>query len=378
MSTHRTTIQLTLLAGIISTTLAACHGDSPVGPVERTQAIERSASSRKVCASECVLATGMTFLQAVAPRPDSTTPLILGDFRIRGEPGATVAVALEADGQLADGMSRNGVLLVKVNGGLPQHVAFKSLLHGNGAVVYRFTSATEVRLQYAVERNLTVPQVGSFRLEQHLSEATILEGTAPWGTQVTSANLTATATNCAATDPSGTSCGVEYTISPFVAYGDGSFSDAGCCGPSGPITVTFAAPVGAVTATIYDPTYAGSHMVAHSTLGDFTAGFAYSGQPGNNVPNTQTLEAPGIYSVDLVPSSGVADGDWVTWRLWFGAGPSLIVSCTPNPVLRGEQVVCTAQSSDSVAAPLVMSSWKFVGPALSDPIIETSSSTTWS
>jgi hypothetical protein len=289
-----------------------------------------------------------------------------------------VAVTLDADGELAEALGRSGVLLVTVDGKPPEHVGFKSLLHGHGAVVYRFASAAEVRIRYAVERNLAGLQPGAFRLEQHLSDATIIDGTAPWGAQVTTASLTETETNCAATSPSGTSCGVEYTISPFVAYGDGSFSDVGCCGPSGPITVTFSAPVSAVTATIYDPTYAGSHMVAHSALGDFTADFAYSGHAGTNIPDTQTLEAPGIYSVDLVPSSGIASGDWVTWRLWFGAGPSIIVSCTPNPVVRGEQAVCTARSSDTTTAPLTMISWKFEGPALSGAITESSTSTTWS
>lgn len=378
MKTPRVTRRWALALATISLAMIACHGDSPVAPTERTAAPRKELAGRSVCASECVLATGAMFLRAAAERPDSTTPLTVGDFRVRGAPGATVAVRLEATGELARLFGQRGVMLVSVDGGRPERVTFESLLEPGGATVYRFMAAREVGLHYAVVRNLTAPQGGTFRLVQHLSGATLVEGSAPWGESVASAALTEGTSSCGATDPSGTSCGVDYTISPYVPYGGGSFSDAPCCGPSGPITVTFAAPVETVTVTIHDPTYAGNHMVAHGALGDLTAQFAYTNQPGNDVPDTQTLVGPGIYQVDLIPSSGIANGDWVTWQLWFATGPFLVVSCSPNPVLRGEQVVCMAQSSDSAAAPLVMSDWKFTGPALSQPISENSSSTTWS
>ena len=378
MKTPRVTRRWALALASLSLAMIACHGDSPVAPTERTAAPRKELAGRSVCASECVLATGAMFLRAAAERPDSTTPLTVGDFRVRGAPGATVAVRLEATGELARLVGQGGMLLVSVDGGPPQRVAFESMLEPGGATVYRFMAAREVGLHYAVVRNLTVPQNGTFRLVQRLSGATLVEGSAPWGESVASAALTEGTGSCGATDPSGTSCGVDYTISPYVPYGGGRFSDAPCCGPSGPITVTFAAPVETVTVTIHDPTYAGNHMVAHGALGDLTAQFAYTNEPGNDVPDTQTLIGPGIFQVDLIPSSGIANGDWVTWHLWFATGPSLIVSCSPNPVLRGEQTVCTAQSSDSVAAPLVMSDWKFTGPALSQPITENSGSTTWS
>lgn len=378
MRIHRVTIYAARAIILASLALIACRGDSPVAPTERPHGLNHEPDLRNACASECVLATGAMFLRAVAPRADSTAPLTVGDFRIRGNPGATVVVRLEADGQLARALGQSGLLLVAVNGERSRRVAFDSLLPPGGATVYRFGASSEIRLHYAVERNLAVSQAGTFRLVQYVSGATIAQSTTPWGEAAATLAVASGTSSCSATGPSGTSCGVDYTISPYVSYGGGRFSDAVCCGPSGPITVTFAAPVDTITVTIHDPTYAGNHMVAHGALGDLTAQFAYTNQPGNDVPDTQTLVGPGIYQVDLIPSSGIANGDWVTWQLWFATGPFLVVSCSPNPVLRGEQVVCMAQSSDSAAAPLVMSDWKFTGPALSQPISENSSSTTWS
>ena len=169
MKTPRVTRRWALALATISLAMIACHGDSPVAPTERTAAPRKELAGRSVCASECVLATGAMFLRAAAERPDSTTPLTVGDFRVRGAPGATVAVRLEATGELARLVGQGGMLLVSVDGGPPQRVAFESMLEPGGATVYRFMAAREVGLHYAVVRNLTVPQNGTFRLVQRLS-----------------------------------------------------------------------------------------------------------------------------------------------------------------------------------------------------------------
>jgi hypothetical protein len=39
------------------------------------------------------------------------------------------------------------------------------------------------------------------------------------------------------------------------------------------------------------------------------------GQPGNDIPQTRTITAPGIHRIDLIPSTGEPDGDYVAYDL---------------------------------------------------------------
>lgn len=55
---------------------------------------------------------------------------------------------------------------------------------------------------------------------------------------------------------------------------------------------------------------------------------------------------------------------------------SITVQCTPNPVVRGENVTCSASPSQPGAA-MTVSEWRFESVEVTAPIIESSNSPTW-
>jgi len=102
-------------------------------------------------------------------------------------------------------------------------------------------------------------------------------------------------------------CGIDVLADPFWGQTNvgGTFQSYEGNGVSAPITITFAAPITAVTVTVYDPISLG------------TVYFPYSGTGGVNVPSTRTIAHAGVRRVDLLP----APEDYVAYDVGFDTAP---------------------------------------------------------
>ncbi len=328
-----------------------------------------------MCDGECVLIDGPMALQGARFNPDSASPLRVAEVSVNGQRGGTVSISLTAGDAISEAL-HGGYLLVGIEGYGTRRVSFEERRAGP-VMVHQFETGGKATIRYSMARNLRTRISGEVRLVQHVSQASIDAARTPFGSaSLTTANIAHT--GCFVSSPVTGTCNVTVTVSPYVQHSGGFFSDVGCCPASGPISVTFSVPVDTVVVTINDPTYAGNHMIGNSAQGALQVDFAFSGQPGNNIPDTQALIGIGIESVQLIPSTGIAQGDWVTWKLSFGGvGPKIVVTCTPNPVGRGESTSCTAEPEDPQTQTLTMSEWKFESSKLSGIISESSTSTTW-
>jgi hypothetical protein len=143
----------------------------------------------------------------------------------------------------------------------------------------------------------------------------------PWVTSGT-ALASQSSTSCPITQGSAIVCGELVTVSPFVAPPagtiGGTFTSQSGTGASTTITITFAAAVDTVTTTIHDPTFSGNMMIAYDSGGAQigSVSFTFSGTPGDNQPDTETVVAHGIRRIDLVP----ANADYVSYDVSFVNG----------------------------------------------------------
>jgi hypothetical protein len=115
---------------------------------------------------------------------------------------------------------------------------------------------------------------------------------------------------CALTTQTGTCDSVQWTIAPFAPGNPfGDFQSQPGTGASQPITITFSAPVGSATVTAVDPTFAGNQVVAYLAGVEISRqDFAFSGQPGVNIPDTKAIAGP-LDRLDLLP----APADYVAY-----------------------------------------------------------------
>jgi hypothetical protein len=102
-----------------------------------------------------------------------------------------------------------------------------------------------------------------------------------------------------------------------------------------------------------------------------SVGFAFTGQPGNNVPNTQELFGR-ISRVVLTNDPN----DYIAYHGSIMVAPdSITVDCT-QPVTRGNPITCTATPLDPSAS-VQVTQWQFTAPGLANPITEASTSASW-
>ena len=188
--------------------------------------------------------------------------------------------------------------------------------------------------------------------------------------------------------------GVRGSISPYTAgtVFPGFQSGPGQ-GASSPITILFSSPIERVSVKIHDPTYAGNMLEGFDDDGLIgSIGFVFTGQPGNNVPDTKELVGV-MTRVVLTP----APADYVTYEVSItpDGRPTLVLECTPNPVTRGADVTCNVRLSNNqkftffsgeITAPTVGAppsfftgqsmqggkSWATTGPALFSTTVEVS------
>jgi len=333
------------------------------------------------CGNRCDLVADATVLGAARFQADSATlPIVLASVTVSGRANGTVRLALSADGAVRGSIPAAELVQVETPAGI-RSFPLRDL--ATPAEVYRFTRTESVTLRYTLNRRMAVMPSGSFRLVQTVDGGIVTASRRPWHRSApVAATLAAGSCTGEVDAPSSTACGVSITAAPFAggALG-GTFGSDPCCGPSHDVVVTFAPGVSSVTATIYDPTYAGNRTVATDANGVVvgSADFAFTNQPGNNVPDTKTISvggvsvasvgaaaaaAPaGIARLDLIASTGIAEGDYISWTVTFTVQPQDIdVVCTGSGQARGTSVSCEAKPHDP-AGTLEVSGWTFVSSA---------------
>lgn len=355
-------------AGVLLALLTACATDRASGPLEN----EESAVQTD-CGATCVIADGQRLSAAARARPDSLRPVPVATVTVRGESGTTVRLVAEGDESTRAALAQHGLLWVQVDGGARLALPLKSVLQG--ATVHQLSQAGSAEIRYELAR--TLPEgLGGFRLVQLLSSGTVYQRRTPYGPRQ-SAGLRTALNSCSIVASGGTGCGVSYSVDPYsdeTVIGGTFTSDPGT-GATRPIRVIFSPGVQSVTVTIHDPTFAGNRMVATDDGGSLTADFDFTGQPGENVPDTETLTGTNITALDLIPSTETGDGDYVAWDVNFSAGPGLNVTC--GAVTRGDHVTCTASAGEPDAQ-LTVTEWRFESPEIPQPIVEATGSSTWS
>jgi hypothetical protein len=362
------------LAGPLVVLFAGCQ-DQATEPAATVVAPTGAAT----CGQSCELAGDAAVLGAARLNPDSArVPVVLARVSVTGRAGHTVRLGLVSDGPVRTAIPASQRLTVVTPNG-SRSWALRDL--GSSVEIYRFSVAQTVTLTYTLNRQMGTVPAGAFRLVQSLEGASVAEAELPWRRSMTTApTLAATAAGpCtgSVTAPASNVCGVAYTAAPFAPGGlGGTFGSDPCCGPSHDVVLTFAPGVSSVTATIFDPTYAGNRMVATDENGALvgSADFAFTNQPGNNVPDTKTISvggvttaalaaaaAPaGIARVDLIASTGIAEGDYISWTVTFTVTPQEIdVTCTGSGGVRGASISCEAKPHDETAT-LAVTGWTFV------------------
>jgi hypothetical protein len=378
MHVRRVRTQMKLAAMLVFLSVG-CQEHMTAPPTTATDSVNGGA-----CENQCDIVADAGVLSAARFQVDSAAfPVFLARITVSGQASGIVQLAMLADDAVLERLPKSELVRVETPTGV-RSFPLRDL--ASAAEVYRFVGAESVTLTYSLNRQMPPVTSGSFRLVQTTSGGTVSASNRPWQRSVPVVRALATAAgSCSAsiTSQSSSACGVLITTSPFVtgALG-GTFSSAACCGASHNVVVTFAPGVSSVTATIYDPTYSGNRMVATDANGVVvgSADFAFSNQPGVNVPDaktisigtvvaaqlSQTAAAPaGIARLDLVASTGVAQGDYVSWSVSFIANQqiqNIDVVCTGSGQIRGSTISCDAKPHDP-AGTLLVSGWTFISSA---------------
>ncbi len=299
------------------------------------------------CGAHCVLANAPPLWRAARSHPDSSEAILfVAEVTVKGRAGDPVAISLDATARVREAIGSAQHLLVAIDGGVPRSFPLQMMI--NPIVVYRFSETGTITLTYSLDRHVRGESQAGFQLIQQTA-GHVISSDRPWvQAEGGPSELLGPTGECPIVAASGTVCDVGYTVSPFFApaFFGATFQSDSTTGPSRPITVTFQPSVKGVTVIIYDPDYAGNRMIAYDSadVALDTVNFSGDRKPGKLTTDTQTIAAVGIRRVDLIPSTGIADGDLVAYDVSFEPDTlAMIVECTPNPVVRGDEVTCKAR-----------------------------------
>ena len=307
--------QFALWLGLAAVILSVGCQDSlrqPVAP--RATRRVASVSGAPGCQTTCVVADNVGPLRAATPVHDSSAAFLgLGSELVVGAPGDEIALQVQASDSILD-VAGETTLLVRV-GGVSTEYTVRSLT--SRTVVYRFADTRAVHVSFALARTITRPVPdAAFQISQWTGDAGVARVNRPWSLAGNFAGLL-TPSDCAITQASQVVCGDPVAVSPFSAPTNigGTFTSQGGTGASTPITITFVFPAQQVTGTIHDPTFAGNSMTALDSAGGQIGfvSFAFSGVPGDNIMDTQSIQAHGIRLVNLTPAAA----DYVSYDVTF-------------------------------------------------------------
>lgn len=338
---YRFVSRLVVPALLATTAVVGACTDRLLQPTVRANPHRVSASQPGGdCGADCLVTDGLAPLRAAQPVPDSVGgSLGLASGEITGVAGDSVALRLEASPAVLASLGADELLLVRA-GATSASYTLTSLVAG--IAVYRFTANSTVHISYRLSRNVSgsIPD-GLFRIHQFTSSQQSARLFRPWVTGALNASGLS-GTNCPILFASGVVCGATVNVSPFSAPPQnigGTFTSQSGTGASSTITITFSLSVDTVNATVYDPTFSGNMMVAYDSTGAQigSVSFAFTGMPGDNVPDLETIIAHGIRRIDLIPAAA----DYVSYDVSFS-----IPECPST----GDTVLNTKGVRDSLTA----------------------------
>ncbi len=308
------------LYAIALTIVLGCAPDaqyrgSPTAPTLAAPGIQTD------CSTVCELTTDARPYRASRASADSAQGTIfLAEVALTGKAGSEVSLQLVSGESPALALPNDS--WVSITDGQSEKRFALSALRSAPIVVYRFNVPGLIHLRYALSRGglQTIP-LNDLRLTQSVTSAEVVTANRPWVRSRSAAFDITTSSGCFIAAASSNVCGIDVTANPFFGQTNvgGTFQSAEGNGISSTIEVDFAAPVNAVTVTVYDPTFAGNaariYDAAGISLG--TVYFKFSGQGGVNIPDTRTIAHPGIRRLDLIP----APEDYVAYDVGFDTAP---------------------------------------------------------
>jgi hypothetical protein len=260
-----------------------------------------------------VLFEGTEPLRAAVYRTDSVfSGLTIGRLTLDGRRGDEVGLLLDIPDYVLAAVGPMAKVRIAANG---RSETFGLLELSQGMVVHRLARTGQTRMTVELERRVEGVRDGAVRLLLR-TNATIRSADLPWkkapATEQRKLALLGFASPCTIQIGSG-SCGtMTYTVVPSAATTPepgaldigGTFQSQPGNGPSTTIRITFSEPIGSITATIHDPTWAGNRMVAFdlNTGQQVSVDFVGNGTPGTTTTDTKTL-AGRFTSVDLIPAA---------------------------------------------------------------------------
>jgi len=121
----------------------ACGGDRSVGP-DLSDSLEPAIT----CSKTCVVASTVAPLAAARHRPDSAAyPVRLAEVLLRGAPGGTIRLSLNASAGLRQAFAGQGHLLVTIGARQPRTVPLAALSDPTVELL-TFDSEDTVRVTY--------------------------------------------------------------------------------------------------------------------------------------------------------------------------------------------------------------------------------------
>jgi hypothetical protein len=294
---------------------AACENDRSFEPGPS----DSGPFSASRCLGTCILVSGDSPLAAAQYRADSADyPVFLAEVLVHGAPGSVLSLGMTASDGLREAFRNEGTVVVTIGDHDRRTVPLAEL--SEPVNLFRFETEDTVRVRYFLARNLQRYPTGDFELVQSLNRGSVLASQRPYVRVMAPDFALLPIGDCAvgASDFASV-CGILVNIFPWATadHFNATFQSDPGSGPSSTIFVNFALPVKSVITTIYDPTWAGNEMVARDRNGleIGRVSFSYTGEPGNNIPNTQSIAVPGIRRIDLIPSTGGPDGDYVAYDM---------------------------------------------------------------
>jgi hypothetical protein len=325
---------------------AACR-DTNLDPTTPPPANGTNPVVSLACGRTCVFADGTDPLRSATYRADSASALVpLGFAVVSGSAGDVISLRVDVSPELLTAIGGDERVVINVDG-VSERLPLSTLTAG--VRVYTFRGVGTAHLSYSLTRGVARPvSDGQFRVTQDINNAKLVAFERPWMPSTRFASLFAPG-GCVINAASQTVCNIPLTVTPFSAPPiniGGTFTSQHNTSASLPITIVFTNPVRLIFVKIYDPTFSGNAMVAHYGTGadsDVAAvSFKFSGTPGVNHPDTQTITFRGIRQVDLNP----ALNDFVSYDASFEAD-----TCPPT----GDPIIDTPEVQNALKAALAHS-----------------------
>jgi hypothetical protein len=280
------------------------------------------------CQEWCVVLDADLTLRPFQAVGDSARRMDLAEVALRGQPGDTVAVFIEADDDFLKTLPESEVLAV----GTSATELVRPLRTFSGLVqVYRFHQSEEITLRYTIARHAPVSGRGKVKLTQ-ITSAKVVGSRRPWAGEHSSSFAADVdpllCVNGLSISGNGTECGVTYTFSrvappeAYTVYGSQFQSDPGTS-DSHDIVVTFSKPVTGIAVGIYDPTYVGNFVAVYDSLGNEIGNKQFAAFGPDVTFSVDNAELHGSISKVLLHP---AAGDYVVWALYIIVAPGCHVS----------------------------------------------------